>query len=62
VHSLVRNKLSVSKMHGTTMKIIIKKLVYTLKSDVPSSVRTTEAKICFVVKKVSKYSDQFSLQ
>jgi len=49
-------------MHGTTMKIIIKKLVYTLKSDVPSSVRTTEAKICFVVKKVSKYSDQFSLQ
>jgi len=37
-------------------------LVYTLKSDVPSSVRTTEARICLVVKKVSKYSDQFSLQ
>jgi hypothetical protein len=37
-------------------------LVYTLKSDVPSSVRTVEARICLVVKKVSKYSDQFSLQ
>jgi hypothetical protein len=37
-------------------------LVYTSKSDVPSSVRTIEARICLVVKKVSKYSNQFSLQ
>ena len=37
-------------------------LVYTLKSDEPSSVRTVEARIRLVVKKFSKYSNQFSLQ
>ena len=37
-------------------------LIHILKSDEPFSVRTLKARIRLVVKKFSKYSNQFSLQ